>query len=82
MRGTPSGRGLPADVMNPAIAAPADGMLMSAGFVDANSAPGIPGIQPGTPAVDDGLPENTSPNFPPLPPGPDVGVDSGIETGV
>lgn len=68
--------------MNPAIAAPADGMLMSAGFVDANAAPGIPGIKPGMPVVDDGLPENTSPNFPPHLPGPDVGVDSGIETGV
>ena len=67
--------------LNPAIAAPADGMLMSAGFVDANAAPVIPPIQQDVPVVDDGLPENTSPNFPPRIQSPDVGVDSGIEGG-
>lgn len=64
--------------LNPAIAAPADGMLLSAGFVDANASPGIPGVDTQTPIVDDGQPENTSPNFPPH---PDRGMDNGIETG-
>lgn len=64
--------------LNPAIAAPADGMLLSAGFVDANASPGIPGVDTQTPVVDDGQPKNTSPNFPPH---PDSGMNQGIETG-
>ena len=65
--------------LNPAIAVPADNMLMSSGFVDANAAPGIPGIEPSAPVVDYGMPENTSPNFPPH---PDNGMNKGIESGV
>lgn len=63
---------------NPAISVPADKMLMSSGFEDADAAPGIPGIAPGTPAIE-GIPENTSPNFPPT---PDSGMNAGIETGI
>lgn len=63
---------------NPLISVPADAMLQSAGFEDANAAPGIPGVEAGTPTIDS-LPENTSPNFPPTPYG---GVNSGIEAGV
>lgn len=66
--------------LTPAIAPPADGMLLSAGFVDANAAPGIPGAPPGTQGVE-GLPSNTSPNFPPRLPSPVAGIDAGIEGG-
>ena len=64
----------------PSIAAPADQMLMSAGFKDANAAPGIPEMQPDVQGVP-GLPENTSPNFPPRIPQPDSGINAGIEAG-
>ena len=59
----------------PSIAPLADSMLMSAGFKDANAAPGIPSVPEGTPAIA-GLPQNTSPNFPP---NPDTGINTGIE---
>ena len=62
----------------PAIAPMADAMLLSAGFKDANAAPGIPGVPEGTPALE-GLPQNTSPNFPP---NPDAGINAGIEAGI
>ena len=62
----------------PAIAPLADAMLLSAGFKDANAAPGIPGVPEGTPALE-GLPQNTSPNFPP---NPDAGINAGIEAGI
>lgn len=63
--------------MNPAISAPADQIAKSAGFVDADGSPAIPGMTPG---VRPGpLPENTSPN---LPPNPVTGINEGIETGV
>lgn len=62
----------------PSIAPMADAMLMSAGFVDANPAPAIPNAPAGVQGVN-GLPHNTSPNFPP---NPDVGMNDGIETGV
>ena len=64
----------------PSIAQPADQMLMSAGFKDANAAPGIPGMPPDAQGVP-GLPENTSPNFPPRIPQPDSGINAGIEAG-
>ena len=64
----------------PSIAAPADQMLMSAGFKDANAAPGIPEMQPDVQGVP-GLPENTSPNFPPRIPQPDAEMNAGIEAG-
>ena len=54
----------------------ADAMLLSAGFVDADAAPGIPGPPAGAQGVP--MPSNTSPNFPP---NPDVGLTEGIETG-
>ena len=62
----------------PSIAVPADKMLMSAGFVDANSAPAIEQVPSGTQGVQ-GLRKNTSPNFPP---NPDVGMNDGIERGI
>jgi hypothetical protein len=62
----------------PSIAPMADAMLMSAGFVDANPAPAIPSVPIGAQGVE-GLPENTSPNFPP---NPNVGMTDGIETGI
>ena len=62
----------------PQIAVPADQMLASAGFQDANAAPGIPPVAQDTQGVE-GLPENTSPNFPP---NPDVGINNGIEAGL
>lgn len=61
----------------PAIAQPADDMLMSAGFKDANASPGIPTMPEGVQGIAD-LPQNTSPNFPP---NPDVGITQGIEAG-
>ena len=64
----------------PSIAQPADQMLMSAGFKDANAAPGIPGMPPDAQGVP-GIPENTSPNFPPRIPQPDSGINAGIEAG-
>lgn len=62
--------------MNPAIAPVADDMLGSASFVDANAAPVIPSMPAGTPAIE--VPQNTSPMFPA---NPDVGLNTGIETG-
>ncbi|MCP5353542.1 MAG: genomic island protein [Chromatiales bacterium] len=62
---------------NPAIAPVADQIWSSAGGQDADAAPAIPGVTPGTPVVN--LPLNTSPNFPP---NPDVGMNNGIETGI
>ena len=61
----------------PSIAAPADQMLISAGFQDANATPAIPEMLPGAQGIA-GLPENTSPNFPPE---PDAGMMDGIEAG-
>lgn len=60
----------------PSIAPLADAMLLSAGFVDANGPTAIPGVPEGVQGVP--MPSNTSPNSPP---NPDVGMDSGIETG-
>jgi hypothetical protein len=62
----------------PQIAVPADQMLASAGFQDANAAPGIPPVAQDAQGVE-GLPENTSPNFPP---NPDAGINNGIEAGL
>lgn len=64
--------------MMPQIAPMADAMLLSAGFEDANAPPGIPGVPAGVQGVE-GMPENTSPNFPP---NPATGMNDGIETGV
>lgn len=62
--------------MNPAISVPADQIAKSAGFVDADQSPAIPGMSPVVqPAA---MPTNTSPN---LPPNPDAGMNAGIETG-
>jgi len=60
---------------NPAIAPVADQIWLSAGGQDADAAPAIPGVAPGTPVVE--LPQNTSPNFPP---NPDIGINQGIES--
>jgi len=62
----------------PSIAPMADAMLLSAGFVDANASPAIPSAPAGAQGIE-GLPENTSPNFPP---NPDAGMNDGIEAGV
>lgn len=62
--------------MNPAISIPADQIAKSAGFVDADQAPAIPGMSPEVQPVP--MPANTSPN---LPPNPDTGINTGIETG-
>lgn len=64
--------------MMPQIAPMADAMLLSAGFEDANAPPGIPGVPAGVQGVE-GMPENTSPNFPP---NPATGMNDGIETGL
>ena len=62
--------------MNPAISVPADQIAKSAGFVDADQSPAIPGMSPVVqPAA---MPTNTSPN---LPPNPGAGMNAGIETG-
>lgn len=63
--------------MNPAISAPADQIAKSAGFVDADGSPAIPGMTAGVRPSP--LHENTSPN---LPPNPVTGINAGIETGV
>ena len=62
-----------------AVAPLADQLLQSAGFVDANAAPIVPSVPAGIPV--NPIPENTSPNFPPRGPSPDVGLNEGIETG-
>lgn len=61
--------------LNPAIAVPADQMLKSAGFVDQDQAPIVPNAQ-GIDGIP--MPENTNPN---TPTNPDVGINSGIESG-
>ncbi len=63
---------------NPAIAIPADELMKSAGFVDANAPPIVPGaslneVEPAPPPR-----QNTSPMFPP---NPDVGLNRGMESG-
>ena len=63
--------------LNPTIAPVADAMWLSAGGKDANAAPAIPEPQ-GAQGLE-GLPQNTSPNFPPS---PEVGMNTGIETGI
>lgn len=62
--------------LNPTIAPVADAMWLSAGGKDANSAPAIPEPQ-GAQGIE-GMPHNTSPNFPPT---PASGIMDGIETG-
>jgi len=62
--------------LQPTIAPLADQLLKSAGFHDADLPPIVPEVAPGVQGVA-GLPQNTSPNFPP---NPDVGMNSGIET--
>lgn len=64
---------------NPNIAPVADAMWLSAGGKDANEATAIPVAMEDSEPID--LPQNTSPNFPPRLPGPDVGMNDGIETG-
>lgn len=64
--------------MMPSIAPMADAMLLSSGFEDANAPPGVPGVPAGAQGVA-GLPENTSPNFPP---NPAAGINDGIEAGI
>ena len=61
--------------MNPAISVPADQIAKSAGFVDADQSPAIPGMSPAVQPSD--MPTNTSPN---LPPNPGSGMNTGIET--
>lgn len=61
---------------NPSVAQPADQMLASAGFIDADAAPGIPNAPPGSQAIQ--LPKNTNPL---TPTNPAVGMNSGIEGG-
>ena len=65
---------------NPAIAPVADKMLGTAGQVDHDKAPFIDPPAAGTPA-EQGLPENTSPNFPPRLPSANAGLHAGIESG-
>lgn len=65
--------------MNPTIAQPADALLLSAGFVDANAAPIVPEVPEGIPVSP--IHENTSPNFPPRLPSSSAGMDDGIESG-
>lgn len=60
----------------PAIAAPADQMLASAGFVDADAAPGIPNVPEG---ID--VPPIQSNTNPLTPANPAVGMRAGIEGG-
>ncbi len=62
--------------LQPTIAPLADQLLKSAGFQDADLPPIVPEVAPGVQGVA-GLPQNTSPNFPP---NPDVGMNAGIET--
>ena len=62
--------------LQPTIAPLADQLLKSAGFQDADLPPIVPDVAPGVQGVA-GLPQNTSPNFPP---NPDVGMNAGIET--
>jgi hypothetical protein len=62
----------------PSIAPMADAMLLSAGFVDANASPAIPSAPAGAQGIE-GLPENTSPNFPPS---AAAGLNDGIEAGI
>ena len=62
--------------LQPTIAPLADQLLKSAGFQDADLPPIVPEVAPGTEGIV-GLPENTSPNFPP---NPDAGMNAGIET--
>lgn len=63
----------------PAVAPMADQMLNSAGFVDADAAPGIPNAPAGI--VVPPLPKNTSPMFPARPENPTIGINQGIEGG-
>jgi hypothetical protein len=63
---------------NPAIAVPADELMKSAGFVDANAPPIVPGVNLGEPVQEHPIHQNTSPMFPP---NPDVGINRGMESG-
>ena len=68
----------------PAVAPLADALLKSAGFVDMDIAPIIPSVPEGvpvTPPSQDGVEENTSPNFPARPVSPAAGMGVGIEGG-
>ncbi|MDP3971315.1 MAG: hypothetical protein Q8P61_00185, partial [Candidatus Nanopelagicales bacterium] len=66
----------------PQIAPMADQLLKSAGAVDADQPPIVGGPPAGAPAVaEPAVPSNTSPNFPPRVPQPDVGLNTGIEGG-
>jgi len=62
---------------NPAIAAMADDLFLSAGGKDAN---GLPLISTPTATPSIPVPQNTSPNFPANPQSPEVGANAGIET--
>ena len=63
--------------LQPSISPLAEALLQSAGFKDANAAPIVPSVPEGVQGIE-GLPQNTSPNFPP---NPDVGMNEGIEAG-
>lgn len=65
---------------SPQIAPTADAMLLSGGFKDHNAAPIVPqGGFPALGAVPQVVPQNTSPNFPPI---ADSGYNQGIEGGM
>lgn len=66
---------------NPSIAPMTDKMLGSAGLVDHDAAPFVPEPEPGMQHIE-GLPENTSPNFPPRVPHANAGTNAGIEAGI
>lgn len=68
--------------MVPTVAPMADQMLLSAGFVDQDSAPIVPAAPANAVPVD--LPQNTSPLFPDqpsVPENPALGMNTGIEGG-
>lgn len=63
----------------PAIAPLADALLKSANFQDADLPPIVPNAPEGIAAMPVDVAANTSPNAPPRPEQPDVGVNAGIE---
>lgn len=65
--------------LNPAIAGAADATLGSLGFADKNAPPLVGEVA--APMAVSPITENTSPNFPPLPPHADAGARIGIEGG-
>lgn len=63
----------------PAVAPLADALLKSANFQDADLPPIVPNAPDGIAAMPVDVAANTSPNAPPRPEQPDVGVNAGIE---